>query len=414
MNSNTNDATSITPPSLLSLFWIFLKIGSTAFGGFMALISVVKNYLVDREKLLTDEEMLDGISLATILPGPVAVNVVAYAGYRIRGVSGAIVCATAVTIPSFLLILFLSYAYFTWGEIPAVSNLFKGILPAIAAIIVATTFNMGKKTLTSFVEASIAAIAMMVLIFIGGFYSTLAIIFTAGCIGWVLFKTDQSSTTTENTNNSAHASSASDIASKPKRNLKYFISLVGVSILAVTATFLNAQTFLAAKLLATFAGMSVLLFGGGFVFIPLMQESVVETYQCVTNKEFIDAIAMGQITPGPILISATFIGYKVAGVLGATLATIGIFTPPAIIMVICSHYLQRIKGSQNAKAVLKGIRCAVIGMIAAAAYVVSLSAEASYVSAIIFVLALFALLKLKLEVVWIIPLSGIFGLLAFS
>lgn len=414
MNSNTNDATSITPPSLLSLFWIFLKIGSTAFGGFMALISVVKNYLVDREKLLTDEEMLDGISLATILPGPVAVNVVAYAGYRIRGVSGAIVCATAVTIPSFLLILFLSYAYFTWGEIPAVSNLFKGILPAIAAIIVATTFKMGKKTLTSFVEASIAAIAMMVLIFIGGFYSTLAIIFTAGCIGWVLFKKDQSSTTTENTNNSSHVSSVSDIASKPKRNLKYFISLVGVSILAVTATFLNAQTFLAAKLLATFAGMSVLLFGGGFVFIPLMQESVVETYQWVTHKEFIDAIAMGQITPGPILISATFIGYKVAGILGATLATIGIFTPPAIIMVICSHYLQRIKGSQNAKAVLKGIRCAVIGMIAAAAYVVSLSAEASYVSAIIFAVALFALLKLKLEVVWIIPLSGIFGLLAFT
>ena len=413
MNSNTNDATSITPPSLLSLFWIFLKIGSTAFGGFMALISVVKNYLVDREKLLTDEEMLDGISLATILPGPVAVNVVAYAGYRIRGISGAIVCATAVTIPSFLLILFLSYAYFTWGEIPAVSNLFKGILPAIAAIIVATTFKMGKKTLTSFVEASIAVTAMMVLIFIGGFYSTLAIIFSAGCIGWVLFKTDQSSTT-ENTNNSTHASSASDIESKPKRNLKYFISLVGVSILAVTATFLNAQTFLAAKLLATFAGMSVLLFGGGFVFIPLMQESVVETYQWVTHKEFIDAIAMGQITPGPILISATFIGYKVAGVLGATLATIGIFTPPAIIMVICSHYLQRIKGSQNAKAVLKGIRCAVIGMIAAAAYVVSLSAEASYVSAIIFAVALFALLKLKLEVVWIIPLSGIFGLLAFT
>ena len=130
----------------------------------MALISVVQNYLVDREKLLSHDDMLDGISLATILPGPVAVNVVAYAGYRINGVLGAIVCATAVTLPSFFLILFLSYAYFTWGEIPAVNNIFKGFLPAVAAIIVSAAFNMGKKSLSTYVEELVIFVLKLVII----------------------------------------------------------------------------------------------------------------------------------------------------------------------------------------------------------------------------------------------------------
>ncbi|ABM04067.1 chromate transporter, chromate ion transporter (CHR) family protein [Psychromonas ingrahamii 37] len=420
MRVNTRELTKQTPPSLPTLFWIFLKIGSTAFGGFMALISVVKNYLVDREKLLTDEDMLDGISLATILPGPVAVNVVAYAGYRIRGVAGAITCATAVTLPSFFLILFLSYAYFTWGEIPSVSNIFKGILPAVAAVIVATSINMGRKALSSAIDLSIAVTAMLILIFIGGFYSTIIIIILAGCIGWLLFKkeillTSQKEYPEKSTvQKMSEADKTRGQISKNKLRLMPIITVSGVSVVAILSTLFNAQTLLAGKLFATFAGMSVLLFGGGFVFIPLMQESVVETYQWVTHKEFIDAIAMGQITPGPILISATFIGYKVAGVLGATIATIGIFVPPAIIMLICTHYLERVKHSYNLRAILKGIRCAVIGMIASAAYIVSLSAEYNLISLAIFIVSIFALLKLKLEVVWIIPLAGITGLLAFT
>ena len=413
MSVDIQQAIKQEQPSLSALFWIFIKIGSTAFGGFMALISVVKNYLVDREKLLSDEEMLDGISLATILPGPVAVNVVAYAGYRIRGIAGAVVCATAVILPSFLLILFLSYAYFTWGEIPAVSNIFKGFLPAVAAIIVATAFNMGKKNLSSVIDVSIALIAMLVLIFIGGFYSTVLIILVAGCAGWFLFKNDVSINDNSSASQVVVTNELPETMKKGSR-LWYLLSLIGVCITAIFITFLNSQTILAGKLFVTFAGMSVLLFGGGFVFIPLIQESVVETYQWVTHKEFIDAIAMGQITPGPILISATFIGYKVAGVFGATLATIGIFAPPAVIMLICTHYLQRLKESKNIKAILKGVRCAVIGMIAAAAYVVSLSAENSLVSVAIFMVSIFALLKLKLEVVWIIPAAGLVGLLAFA
>ena len=172
MNTVTKQEFMAQQVSNWQLFWTFLKIGSTAFGGFMALISVVQNYLVDRKKLIADSEILDGISLATILPGPVAFNVVAYSGYKINGIFGAIVCTTAVTIPSFILIVVLSHLYFTWGEIPAVNNVFMGFIPAVAAIIVAAAYNMGSKTLKGIPQYGIAISAFLILTFVGGFYST--------------------------------------------------------------------------------------------------------------------------------------------------------------------------------------------------------------------------------------------------
>ena len=405
MSANTTDFLNEEQTSIWKLFWTFLKIGSTAFGGFMALISAVQNYLVDREKILSDEDMLDGISLATLLPGPVAVNVVAYAGYRIRGIAGAIACATAVILPSFFLILFLSYAYFTWGGIPSINNIFLGFLPAVAAIIISAALNMGKKSLKGYIEISIAIASLLALILIGGFYITLAIIFSSGLLGWFFFR--DKSGQSESDNKSQKSADTSSSSRTP-------IIIVTSTISALlTLVFLNSQNFIAGKLFTTFAGMSLLLFGGGFVFIPLMQESIVETYQWVSQKEFVDAIAMGQITPGPILISATFIGYKVAGVAGAITATIGIFAPPAILMLICTHYLTKLKSSKTIQAILKGVRCGVIGMIAAAAYVVAMSAEINTITIAIFLVSLFALIKLKLEVAWIIPAAGLTTFLAY-
>lgn len=411
--------------SYFDLFWTFLKIGSTAFGGFMALISVVQNYVVDNKKLVTHEDMLDGISLATILPGPVAVNVVAYVGYRIRGVMGAVTCASAVILPSFILLLVLSYMYFTWGEIPAVNNLFKGFLPAVAAIIVAAAFNMGKKTLKHVSEYIIALAAMAVLIFIGGFFSTLGIIVLSGVAGYFLFNekwqrnyklaTIPTVEPVEKTSSkSKHKTKRkSKRKSKRKTSRSRLNSVAALPVAIVSIPLLSTNLILIGKLFAIFAGMSLMLFGGGFVFIPLMQETVVDGYGWVTNKEFIDGIALGQVTPGPILISATFIGFKVAGLIGATVATIGIFMPPAIVMLVCTHYMEKLKSSEDIKATLKGIRCGVIGMIAAASYVVILSSEQHWATALIFIAALFALMKIKLEVVWIIPAAGLTGFLIY-
>lgn len=384
--------------SLSNLFWTFLKVGATAFGGFMALISIVENIVVERRRLLRHEDMLDGISLASMLPGPVAVNVVAYVGYRLRGGMGALVAATAVTLPSFVLITSLSYVYFRWGQIPAMQKLFMGFIPAVTAVIVNTAWSMSNKSISTLRETAILFVAAFVLLTVGGFYSTIAVIMGAGLVGWILFHRD--------TGGRSQSATPGPAARKSKLSFLAAAPLFVVPLGGFSAGLL-------AKLFFTFAGMSLMLFGGGYVFIPMIQEIVVNGNGWVTQTEFIDGIAMGQITPGPILISAAFIGFKVAGLVGALVATIGIFLPPALIMVVATNGLERIKHSPLIQAVLRGVRPAVIGMIFAAAVAVGNSAAPHTVSVLIFVASIVALMRLKLDVIWIIPTAGLMGLVAY-
>lgn len=390
---------STNSPSLWFLFLSFLKIGSTAFGGFMVLISVVQNEMVERKKLLTHSEMVDGISLATILPGPVAVNVVAYVGYRLRGGLGALVSATGVILPAFILIVALSAAYLHWGKIPVVNKLFLGFIPAVTAVIVHAAWGMARKAVLGLPEFAIAVAACFLLLYKGGFYITLIIIVSAGLIGWLSFA--------RFSNLSAGAA-----GNKPAQKGN------GVKLLAFNAPlavvpFLALDAGLAAKLFLTFAGMSLLLFGGGYVFIPLIQHIVVQEQAWLTRQEFIDAIAISQTSPGPILISAAFIGYKVMGLSGAAIATVGIFLPPALLMLVSAHFLMRVRQSKVVQAVLRGIRPAVVGMIAAAAWTIGTTAVPNWLSAVIFLAVLVALLRFRVDVAWVIPLAGLTGLLLY-
>jgi len=394
-------------PTLWSLFWGFLKIGSTAFGGFMALISVVQNEMVDHKKLLKHEDMLDGISLATILPGPIAVNVVAYVGYKLRGGLGALVSAVAVLLPAFILIVLLTIAYFHWGQMPTVNRLFMGFIPAVTAIIFSAAWGMSHKTITGWAEASIALASGILLLWIGGFYITLTIIFSSGLIGWIWFRDDVNFNKTIR-----YVNKNKKNPRKPRSGIgrnSLLLSLAPANVLP----FLNLDFGILTTLFLTFAGMSVMLFGGAYVFIPLIQGIVVDGHGWVTQQEFIDAIAMGQITPGPILISAAFIGYKVAGLPGSVVATIGIYLPPALLMIAGTQALERIRQSIAIKSLLRGMRPAIIGMIFAAAVVMGMTASLTWVSILIFGASLVALLHWQVGVIWIIPVSGVTGLLLY-
>lgn len=369
----------------------------------MALISVVQTEIVERRKLLAPAEMLDGISLATILPGPVAVNVVAYVGYRLRGGTGALVSATGVILPAFVLVVGLSAAYFHWGQIPSVNKLFLGFIPAVTAVVVNAAWGMARKTILGLPELAIAAIACLLLLYKGGFTITLSIMVGAGVTGWLVFARFA---------DTLPPTPAKVPESRPaEKNPGTRLLSIGAPLAA--APFLALDAGLAMKLFLTFAGMSVLLFGGGFVFIPLIEQIVVQEHSWLTRQEFVDAIALGQITPGPILISAAFIGYKVSGLIGATAATIGIFLPPAVLMLASAHFLARVKNSLAVKSVMRGIRPAVIGMIAAAAWSIGSTAAPTWQSAAIFFVALAALLRFRVDVVWIIPSAGLAGLLVY-
>jgi chromate transporter len=393
------------PVSLPSLFWIFFRIACTSFGGFMAIISVVQNVIVERRKLLPHQEMLDGVSLATLLPGPTAVNVVAYVGYRLRGGVGALVSVFAAVLPPFTLIMVLSVAYFQWGDIPAVGSVFKGFIPAVTAIILAAAWNMGRKSVTGIREGILTMTAAAILLGIGGFFSTLGIIVGAGVIGWWWFR---DKTPAPAAAPAPVPQTKTSTAAKPTlRQLVFDVSPLAAIPLGPT------DPVLLLKLLGVFSGMSLMLFGGGYVFIPLIGEVVVKGHGWLTQREFIDGVALGQIMPGPILVSAAFIGYKVAGVAGAAMATLGMFGPPALVMVASTHLLQRLKGSKATQAVLRGVRPAVIGMILAAVVIVGKNAAPVWWSAAIFIVALVALLRFRVEAVWIIPPAGIIGFLVY-
>lgn len=396
--------------TLSYLFINFLKIGATSFGGFMAMISVIQDQMVTRNKVIKNEVILDGISLSSIMPGPVAVNVVTYIGYQIKGIRGALISMVAVILPSYILVLGLSWSYFEYGTLPLVDHILSGIMPAVVAIIVVVAIRMTKKSISDYKQWIICIISGLLLILVGGFYITLGLIIGGGFAGYMLY----------------HNSLAQNkIAYSPKKdkagNISFsFLIILGVVILGVliipqfwplgwSEVLVNIR-----KLLMVFGGMSVTLFGGGYVFIPAIQETVVQNLHWLTVKEFTDSIAMGQITPGPILISATFIGYKVAGVFGSIVATVAIFLPSGILMIAGSHFLERFKNSNMINTVFMGLRPAVIGMIFAASFTIGKSIEFNWQSILIFTIVVFVNFKFNINAAILIPVSGILGAILYN
>ena len=185
------------PPSLSHLFWTFLKIGSTAFGGLMSLIAMVENIVVVNMKLLRHEDILDGISLTTFLPGPISTNVVVYVGHRIRGKLGALVSLIGVILPSFCLITGLAAIYFKFGAISQVDRLFLGFIPTVTAVIVSAAWQMSRKTIKDWRQLAIAITSAILLIGVGGIYFTLFLMITSGWLGWFLFRPVQASASKE-------------------------------------------------------------------------------------------------------------------------------------------------------------------------------------------------------------------------
>ena len=388
--------------SLSYIFFTFLKLGATAFGGYMSLVAIVQKQLVEVDKKLKEEDLLDGISLTSVLPGPVAVNTIAYVGYQLRGVPGAIAAFAGIILPSFFLVIFLSWLYFSYGNIPAVKNVFSGITPAITALIVTVAIGMTRKTIKLPAQWTICLLAALLLILVGGFAVTFLLILVSGIAGAFLFR----------------QSSEQGLPGDEKihfENKQLVIS--GVVLLLLLCTLLWGGQYPGApkdvQILSTFSGISLTLFGGGYVVIPALHELFVENLNWLTSAEFADGIAIGQITPGPIFVTATFIGYKVAGVVGAFLATVAIFTPPAVLTVLLSRFVKILNQSSVVKAAMKGVRAAVIGMIFASAITIGQTITPSVVSAIIFAAIFIISLKYTISPVYLIIASGVAGFILF-
>ena len=389
----------------MELFRIFLGIASTSFGGYMAMISVVQQVIVERRRLLRDDAVLDGLSLASVLPGPTAVNMVAYVGYRLRGVPGAVVCVSAALLPAFLLMIVFSEVYLRWGQIPAAEKAFLGLVPAIVAIIVATAWRLCRTTLVTVREGVLAIGSAAALLAFPGIGVTFAVIVTAALAGRLWFGARVSK-----------ESAVLQIGAPPVcRNLmKVNVRLLVLAAVPVFISPLPAiEIGVLVKLATAFAGMSVLMFGGGYAFIPMFQQAVVDGYGWVTRQEFIDALALGQVTPGPIMVSATFIGYKVAGLGGAIAATAGMFTPTAVLTVLCAKCLDGAATSDNVKASVRGVRAAATGMVIAAAILIGKTAVPHWMSVALFGVSLVVLMRFRVSAAWVVFASAAAGFFFF-
>lgn len=389
--------------SLPYIFFTFLKLGATAFGGYMSLVAIVQKQLVEIDKKMKEEDLLDGISLTSVLPGPVAVNTIAYVGYLLRGIPGAIAAFAGIVLPSFFLVILLSWLYFTYGNIPAVKNIFSGIAPTITALIVTVAIGMARKTIKVPAQWVICLLAAILLIFIGGFTTTFLIIIGSGIVGYFLFHQQQGKERLSNEEKLLFG------------NRQWIISGVVLLLLLFVLLF-GGQYPVAPKniqIISTFSGISLTLFGGGYVVIPALHELFVENLGWLTSAEFADGIAIGQITPGPIFITATFIGYKVAGIMGALLATIAMFTPPMVLTVLLSRFVKTLNQSTLVKTAMKAVRAAVIGMIFASAVTIGQTISVSIVSVAIFLVAFYISFKYTISPVYLIIGSGVAGFVLF-
>ena len=223
-------------------------------------------------------------------------------------------------------------------------------------------------------------------------YATVGIVAAAGLTGYLL-------------NHPARSAKPPPLAPQPASPEQKSLASAALPLTWLFA----ASAPLAWKLFATFGIMSITLFGGGYVFIPIIKGLVVASLHRVTLHAYYDGIALGQVTPGPIMITAAFVGYRVCGLLGAFTATLGMFGPPAVLMVIAIHYLTVWKRWPWVTAALKGIRPAVVGMLFAAAFVVAKTSQWGWAEALILVAALIAILRYRAEVAIVIPLAGVAG-----
>ena len=397
--------------SLLFLGLKFLKIGSTAFGGFMALISIVQKELVEKEKMVKETEVLDAISISSVMPGPMAVNVIAYIGYRMKGLKGGLISMLAVILPSFLLILGLSFVYFNYGHILEFKQFFHGVIPAVAAIILSVSVGMTQKNVRDFKQVILMVMGFGLIYFLGGFFTTLMVIVSSGIAGYIIFNPVNKDFRKIDGKNLMKMAAADVQKGLPYLAMGGIIAVVLLAAIMFKPDFISHRILLLNELLLSVSGVSLTLFGGGYVFIPMLQELVVDKLQWVTQQEFIDGIAMGQITPGPIMISATFIGYKVAGFAGALVATIAIFLPPALLTMLGSRFIGYFKGSWLLESIFYGVHPAVIGMIFAAFLIIFQSIPHDLYHYGIFALSFVLTYRFGIDLLIIIPAAGLIGLL---
>ncbi|QER41927.1 chromate efflux transporter [Thermodesulfobacterium sp. TA1] len=376
------------PIRIRDLFFSFLKLGLTAFGG-PAMVAYIQDLAVDKKKWLDEKTFQEGVALAQAIPGATAMQVVAYVGFKTRGNIGGLVSFISFGLPAFLLMLFLSYVYTKTYNLPEVISIFAGLQAIVVAIVANAFLSFAKPVIKSVGKIIVAIFSFLLFLFK---ISPFLIIIACFLLSQIIFK---------------------DTPDHKFQNSKKF-NFVGIFILIlfiglIFLYFLDKFLF---KLSLIMMKIDLFAFGGGYASVPLMLHEIVDRLHWLDSKTFMDGIALGQITPGPIVITATFVGYLIRGFLGAIVATISVFIPSFIIMAFASEISEKIRNSKIFLRAKKGLLASFSGLLLFATFKFIILVEWNFLKLTIALGSFLALYK-KINIFYVVLIGAIISSIIF-
>lgn len=377
--------------SLWQFLLYFLYLGTFGFGGPIALAGYMQRDLVEKRRWISKEDYLDGLALAQLAPGPLAAQLAMYLGYVRAGVAGATLVSLAFILPSFLMVLGISWLYVRFGGLAWMQALFYGIGAAVIGIIVRAAYKLAKLTLEKDVVLWLIFISLALATALT--QSEIAVLFILAGFVYLVIKVPPFK----------GLSKAALLSVVP-----WFGNQVqGASQASVPATNLRIFGF--------FAKAGAMVFGSGLAIVPFLYGGIVREYQWLNERQFMDAVAVAMITPGPVVITVAFIGYLVRGLWGASLAALGVFLPVYLFVVIPSPWFKKHAKDPRLNAFVKGVTAAATGAIAGACVVLSRRAIVDIPTSLI-ALGAFGILTItkKIPEPAIIAIAGALGLALFK
>lgn len=364
----------------------FLRLGFLGFGGPVALVGQMERELVDDKKWLSKEQMREAIAICQSMPGPLAIQVGIYVAYLRCGFWGAWAGGWAFILPNFIIVAALGALYVYLGDLQPVTAIFYGVSPAVIALILHSCYRLAKLGMEDWLQWVIAAVCLVVTVIL---QAEVALLFIgAGIVGILYY--------------------GSLFKKTPAA-----LSLAPAPVLAQLAPNAAASGSIVTKLLLFFLKAGSLTFGSGLVIVPFLEQGLVQQFGWLDERQFLIAVAIGMISPGPVVITATFVGYVVAGFWGSVASTIGIFLPSFLFVLIAAPLLARHRGNANVQGFVKGAYGAAIGTILGACILLGRIAIGDWLTALIGIVSLAVLFRWKVSNPLLIAVTAVVGLIAY-
>lgn len=382
---------------------LFFKLGIIGFGGPVAHIAMIEEEVVKRRQWLTREHFLDLIGATNLIPGPNSTEMAIHVGYVYAGWLGLIVAGVCFILPAVLITGVFAWIYVVYGNLPQVAPLLYGIKPAVLAVILDALWRLAKKAVKTRQHLAIAFTVVVLLLLLK--LNEVIALLIGGLSGMIWLGNSDKADTPGNTANFIIASLTAGAT----------FQTTAVSA-ATTITSANVSLW---KLGWFFLKVGSVLFGGGFVLVAFLEGGLVQEYGWLTQKQLLDAIAIGQFTPGPVLSTATFIGYIIAGVPGAVVATVGIFLPSFFFTAILNPLVPRLRASKWTSAFLDAVNVSAVALmvvvtleLGTATLILSKAPYVDFVALAIAILSAIFLIRFRINAAWLVLGGAVIGWLA--